>query len=113
MPPSVILLIAGLVLFGLATWLLEWKPTVDWPFFWRKWSTWLAGLNAALWAHVTATSGFLLGFAMFIPPYLQTPAVIAVFIVGWIIPLVVTHIRQNKVRNLTRERVVEQAMKNG
>lgn len=103
---------AALILLGLAAWLLEWKPTIDWPFFWRKWSTWLAGLNAALWAHITATSGMLLGFVAFIPLKLQIPAVIAVFLIGWIIPVVAAHIRQSKVRDATLTRSIEKALKN-
>lgn len=96
MPVSLILVAVGFLLLGLAAWLLEWKPTADAPVFWRKWSTWLAGLNAAAWAHVTATSGALLGFVAFIPGYLQIPAVLAVFVIGWIIPVAVAHVRQTK-----------------
>lgn len=95
--------ILGLVLFGTiaiaaCAWLLQWRFTDDWKLAFRKWSTWFAGLNAVLWAHITATSGSLLGFVGFVPKSWQIPMAVAVFVIGWIIPVLVAHIKQQKLQ---------------
>lgn len=110
MPLSLILLALGVLLLGVAGWLLKWKPTIDAPFFWRKWSTWLAGFNASLWAYATAHSGMLLGFLPFVPPHYQGFAAGAAFVVAFIVPVVAANIRQQTVRDLATERAVNKAM---
>lgn len=91
----------GAVLIGAAAWLRKWQATPDAPDFWKKWSTWLAGLNAAAWAYVTATSGSLLGFVFWIPRAYQVPAVIAIFIIGWVLPVITAHIKQSNIQGKT------------
>lgn len=93
---SLLLIVTGILLTGIAAWLLEWKPTADWPLAWRKWSTWLAGLNAALWAYITAHTGLLLGFIPFVSSDYRGFAAGAVFVVGVILPVLAVHIRQTK-----------------
>lgn len=64
--------------------------------WWRKWSTWFAGLNAALWAYITAHSGLLLGFLPFVSTKWRGLATGAVFAVAFIVPVLVAHIKQTK-----------------
>lgn len=64
--------------------------------WWRRWSTWLAGLNAALWASITAKSGMLLGFIPFLPPRWQWAGVAATFVITFIAPVLVAQIKQKK-----------------
>lgn len=105
-----ILLATGVLLLGLTAWLLKWRLTPDWPFLWRKWSSWLAGLNAAAWAYVTSHTGMLLGFLPYIAPRYQGFAAGAVFMAGVAIPILAVHIRQEKVREATINRVMTKAI---
>lgn len=93
----VLLIAAGLAMIALCGWLLKWRTTQSAPFILHKWSTWLAGINAVLWAHLTATSGSLLGFVYFVPQWAQIPLVIIVFLVGWIIPVVAANVKQHAI----------------
>lgn len=67
-----------------------------WRLWWRRWSTWLAGLNAALWASITAKSGMLLGFIPFLPFRLQWLAVVLTFAITFIAPVLVAQVKQKK-----------------
>lgn len=88
-------LLAG-ALVACTAWLLKWELTDDAGVFWRKWSTWLAGGNAALWAQLTDSSGYLLGFAGYVPQSYRPFVVMGIFIFGWAIPVLTAHIRQSK-----------------
>jgi hypothetical protein len=79
------------------------KLVGHWRLWWRRWSTWLAGLNAALWANLTAKSGLLLGFIPFVPASWRGMAVGATFAVTFIVPVLVVHIRQTKLAELAHE----------
>lgn len=102
----------GLILLGITAWLLKWRLTIDWPFFWHKWSSWLAGLNAAAWAYVTAHSGLLLGFIPFVSRSYQGFTAGVVFVIAVVVPILTVHIRQQKVRDASIERAVTKAMAN-
>lgn len=104
------LLGAGVILFGVSVWLLEWRLTIDWPFFWRKWSSWLAAVNAAAWAYVTTHTGLLLGFIPFLSRSYQGFAAGAVFVAAVVIPILAVHIRQPAVREAATERAVNKAL---
>ena len=86
----------ALALVITTAWLLKWELVDDWRLWWRKWSTWLAAGNAALWAQITQSTGQLLGFAFYLPQSIRPVVVIALFLVGWAIPVLVAHIRQCK-----------------
>jgi hypothetical protein len=64
----------------------------------RRWSTWLAGLNAALWASITAQSGLFLGFIPFLPPRWQWLAVVLTFVVTFIAPVLIAQVKQPKLK---------------
>lgn len=69
----------------------------------RRWSTWFASVNAALWTAVTAKTGELLGFLPFVdalPAQLRTPALVAVFLLSWALPVLVAVVKQS---NLTEK----------
>lgn len=72
------------------------KLIAGWRHWWRRWSTWLAGINAALWATITAQSGLLLGFIPFLPPRWQWAAVVLTFVITFIAPVLVAQIKQKK-----------------
>lgn len=101
----IIFLCLGAALIGVCAWLLRWQTTPDAFVFWRKWSTWFAGLNAAILAVITANTGALLGFIGFIPQRYQIPAVAFVFVIGWTLPIVITHVQQPKLRQKVREKI--------
>lgn len=67
-----------------------------WRLWWRRWSTWAAGFNAALWAYITAHSGMLLGFLPFVPGQWRGIAVGATFAIMFVVPVLVAQIRQPK-----------------
>jgi len=92
--------------------LLDWKLTIDWPFFWRKWSTWLAGINASLWTYVTAHSGMLLGFVPFVSRSYQGFAAGVVFVLAFIVPVIAVHIKQPAVREASIERAITKVLPN-
>jgi hypothetical protein len=72
------------------------KLISEWRLWWRRWSTWLAGVNAALWASITAKSGMLLGFIPFLPPRWQWAGVALTFVITFIAPVLVAQIKQKK-----------------
>lgn len=81
------------------------KLIEDARLWWRRWLTWLAGLNAALWAVITAKSGMLLGFIPFLPASWRSFAVGATFALTFIAPVLVAQIKQKKldeVRNAAK-----------
>jgi len=79
------------------------KLVSHWRLWWWRWSTWLAGLNAALWANLTAKSGLLLGFIPFLPANWRGVAVGATFAIAFIVPVLVVHIRQAKLAEAANE----------
>lgn len=79
------------------------KLVSHWRLWWRRWSTWLAGLNAALWANLTAKSGLLLGFIPFLPANWRGVAVGATFAIAFIVPVLVVHLRQAKLAEAANE----------
>lgn len=109
----VIFLALGGALIVTAGWLLRWQTTPDAFVFWRKWSTWFAGLNAALWASLTANTGMLLGFIGFIPQRFQIPAVAFVFVICWALPVIIAHIKQPKLEVKVAEKIEEKANASG
>ena len=70
-----------------------------WRLWWRRWSTWLAGLNAALWAYITAHSGMLLGFLPFVNREWRGIATGAVFAIMFVVPVLVRHIKQPAIKD--------------
>lgn len=58
----------------------------------RKWSTWLAALNAGGWVMA------LLPFVTFLPWEAQVPVAIVIFLVGWAVPVLAVHIKQKGLR---------------
>ncbi len=63
--------------------------------WWRKWSTWGAALNAALWTYITGHSGLLLGFLPFVTPDWRGPALGAVFVITFVLPVLMAHVKQH------------------
>lgn len=68
----------------------------NWRVWWKKWSTWLAAFNAALWTFITGHSGMLLGFMPFVRPAYRDYALGAVFAITFILPVLIAQIRQPK-----------------
>jgi hypothetical protein len=93
---AIFCVLLALALIAVTAWLLDWELIDDWRLWWRKWSTWLAGGNAALWAQLTDSSGKLLGFVGYIPDKYRPYAVLLVFVFTWAIPVLAAHIRQVK-----------------
>lgn len=67
-----------------------------WRLWWRRWSTWGAAANAALWATLTGQSGLLLGFLPFLPVHWHIPMAALVFVLAFILPVVLAHLKQPK-----------------
>lgn len=59
----------------------------------RKWSTWLAAINAGGWVLA------LLPFVSFFPFAVQIPAALVIFLVGWALPVLTINIRQKGLHN--------------
>lgn len=64
--------------------------------WWRKWSTWAAALNAALWTYITGHSGLLLGFLPFVRPAWRDYALGAVFVITFVLPVLIAHVKQSR-----------------
>lgn len=63
----------------------------------KRWSTWFASLNAALWTAISAKTGALLGFLPFLgylPGHLRAACLVFVFMVSWGIPVVIAATKQ-------------------
>lgn len=74
-----------------------------WRLWWRRWSTWASGFNAALWTAITAKSGMLLGFLPFlsyVPAQWRGFAAGALatltFAATFVVPIIITNMRQPK-----------------
>ena len=72
------------------------KAVPHWELWWRKWSTWTAGLFAAITASVTAYPSLLLGLVAYFPGEYRAFLCGVVAIIVFVIPIVVTHLCQPK-----------------
>ncbi len=68
------------------------KTVIPWRFVFGKISTWLAALNAGGWVLV------LLPFAAYLPKRLELPAVVVLFVLGWLVPVYIANIAQPKLK---------------
>lgn len=69
-----------------------------WRMWWRRWSTWLAGLFAALVAAVMANPGLLVGLVQFFPDEWRGFFAGATAVLVFVVPVLVTHLRQPKLK---------------
>lgn len=70
-----------------------------WRLWWKRWSTWLAALYAAATAAVFANPGLLMGLIGFFPGGSRTFLAGAVFVLAFAVPVIVTSIRQGKLKD--------------
>lgn len=63
--------------------------------WWKRWSTWLAAVNAALLPLVVANSQTLFGFIDRLPPIARVPLVIAGMVVTFVVPVLTAHVKQD------------------
>ena len=66
----------------------------NWQLWWRRWSTWFAAVNAALWSSLTAQSGMMLGFLPFIPYQYAAYGAAFVFVLMFVVPVFLRHLAQ-------------------
>lgn len=69
-----------------------------WRLWWRRWSTWLAGLFALAAGTITANPGLLLGLIGYFPADLRGFVAGAVAVLCFAVPVLVTHLRQPKLK---------------
>ena len=62
--------------------------------WWRRWSTWLAGVFAALVGTVLANPGLLVGLVSNLPSEWRGFAAGATAVLVFVVPVLVTHVRQ-------------------
>lgn len=67
-----------------------------WRLWWRRWSTWLAGIFALIVGTVTANPGLLIGLLGFFPREFRGFLAGAVAVLVFIVPVLVTQMRQPK-----------------
>jgi hypothetical protein len=64
--------------------------------WWRRWSTWLAGIFAIITGAVTANPGLLVGLIGYFPQELRGFIAGAVAVLVFALPVIVAHVRQPK-----------------
>lgn len=79
------------------------KLVQHWRLWYRRQSTWLAGLFAAASAAFFANPGMLLGLVNFVPRDLRGFAAGVVFMLCFGIPILVNHISQPKLAEKRKE----------
>ena len=67
-----------------------------WRLWWRRWSTWLAGLFAAATAAIVAYPSLLLGLMSFFPDDYRGFFAGAVFVIVFAVPVLVGQLSQKK-----------------
>lgn len=67
-----------------------------WRLWWRRWSTWLAGLFALATGTVTANPGVLLGFVGYFPAEYRTHLAFGVAFMVFVAPVLIAHLKQPK-----------------
>jgi type VI protein secretion system component VasK len=68
--------------------------------WWRRWSTWLAAFAGAVAAAMVAAPGLLVGLVGFFPGEWRPFLAGAVFVLVFIVPVLVTHLKQPKLEKL-------------
>ncbi len=75
--------------------------------WWRKWSSWGAAFNAALWSAMMAKSGMLFGFASFlgfVPGRWRgfTAGLVCalIFVLTFVLPVILAQVKQPKLEKL-------------
>ncbi len=69
-----------------------------WRLWWRRWSTWLAGIFAAIVGTVMSNPGLLVGLVSNFPAQWRGFAAGATAVLVFIVPVLVTHIRQGPLK---------------
>lgn len=72
--------------------------------WWKRWSTWLAGLFALVVGTLTADPGILLAVVSYLPERWRLIASIGVALLVFVVPVLVANLRQTKLveqRNAT------------
>lgn len=72
--------------------------------WWKRWSTWLAGLFALIVGTLTADPGILLAVVSYLPERWRLIASIGVALLVFVVPVLVANLRQTKLveqRNAT------------
>lgn len=68
--------------------------------WWRRWSTWLAAFAAAVAAGMVASPSLLVGLVAFVPGEWRPFLAGAVFVLVFIVPVLVTHLKQPKLEEM-------------
>lgn len=71
--------------------------------WWRRWSTWLAGVFAALVGTVMANPGLLVGLVSNFPAQWRGFAAGATAVLVFVVPVLVTHVRQPSLKGKADE----------
>lgn len=64
--------------------------------WWKRWSTWLAGLFALIVGYFTAYPGQLIGLVAYVPEQWRPIASVAVSFTVFVVPVIINNLRQTK-----------------
>ena len=78
------------------------KLIASWRLWWRRWSTWLAALAAGIASAIVASPGLLVGLVGFFPAAWRPFLAGATFAVVFIVPVLVTHLKQPRLEDPRR-----------
>lgn len=70
------------------------KPVSHWHFWWRRWSTWLAFVNAMLQGYIFSQPILLIGLFGFAPDGWRIPIAVSAAVLAFVLPVVVVNLRQ-------------------
>lgn len=84
------------------------KLIAHWKMWPKRWSTWLAGLNAVFVGYVFSQPILVVGLIGFVPGRWQVPLAIIAAMLAFALPVLVAHIRQPK---LAEQRATDQFTK--